>query len=83
MVADGAGWDGTAVAPGAAGNAVDGWGTKPVAGNSVGAESEGGAVKGAVPSSSVANTGVPPYSTAALRDTTSERWITAQRMGAA
>jgi hypothetical protein len=35
---------------------------------------------GAVPSVSVANAGVPPYSTAALKSTTSQRWITEQPM---
>jgi hypothetical protein len=79
---DGAGWPGMVDVPGSAGNAVEpGCGAKPEgAGSSIGASRAGAAGAGAVPSNSVANARVPPYSTAAPRGTQSQRWITAQRM---
>ena len=43
---------------------------------------DGSAVGGAgeLPTASLANAGVPPYSTAAAKGTTSQRWSTPQRM---
>ena len=40
----------------------------------------GGCAAGEVAADSLANAGVPPYSTAAARGTTSQRWSTPQRM---
>jgi hypothetical protein len=48
-------------------------------GNAIAAGRAGGA-RGALPAASLANAGAPPYSTAAVRGTTSQEWSTPQRM---
>src|SRR3990170_7031291 len=73
--------DGTAAGADSGCGGADG-GSVLGAGGGSGA-ADGSAVGGAgeLPTASLANAGVPPYSTAAVRGTTSERWSTPQRMG--
>ena len=57
-----------------------GWAVGEAGASGTGACRTGGDGAGNVAADSLANAGVPPYSTVAARGTTSQRWSTPQRM---